>query len=142
MTLQNLLEAKDRIRFQQARNKWIKDGDTNSSYFHKCAERKGCVKEIKGFRINGRWLEGVKEVKEDVKSHFESHFTQNSEYNRLPSEELLGAKLNELERSQLEEKFLIEEIKQAVWECGMDKCPGPDGFNFHFFSDLLECCRG
>jgi len=35
----------------------------------------------------------------------------------------------------------LEEIKQAVWECGSDKSPGPDGFNFRFiktFWDILK----
>nr|GEX74792.1 RNA-directed DNA polymerase, eukaryota [Tanacetum cinerariifolium] len=35
-----------------------------------------------------------------------------------------------------------EEIKRAVWECGTDKAPGPDGFTFGFFRrfwELLEC---
>nr|GEX70371.1 RNA-directed DNA polymerase, eukaryota, reverse transcriptase zinc-binding domain protein [Tanacetum cinerariifolium] len=26
-----------------------------------------------------------------------------------------------------------EELKRAVWDCGMDKSPGPDGFTFGFF---------
>lgn len=71
-TLNNLFEAKDHIQLQQARNKWVREGDTNSSYFHKCVEIRGRAKEIKGFRINGRWLEGVQEVKEGVKHHFEN----------------------------------------------------------------------
>lgn len=41
-----LLEAKDDIRFQQAKSQWVKDGDTNSQYFHKCVERKGRVKKL------------------------------------------------------------------------------------------------
>ncbi|GJW93133.1 hypothetical protein Tco_0172805 [Tanacetum coccineum] len=34
-----------------------------------------------------------------------------------------------------------EEIKKAVWDCGGDRAPGPDGFTFKFitsFWDLLE----
>nr|GFC53423.1 RNA-directed DNA polymerase, eukaryota, reverse transcriptase zinc-binding domain protein [Tanacetum cinerariifolium] len=26
-----------------------------------------------------------------------------------------------------------EEIKRAVWDCGIDKSPGPDGFTFGFY---------
>ncbi|GJW31977.1 RNA-directed DNA polymerase, eukaryota [Tanacetum coccineum] len=33
----------------------------------------------------------------------------------------------------LEMSVSNEEIKKAVWECGTDKAPGPDGFTFGFF---------
>lgn len=51
--LNKLIEFKDHIRFQQARSKWVKEGDTNSSFFHKCVERKGRFRGIKGIRIAG-----------------------------------------------------------------------------------------
>ena len=41
----------------------------------------------------------------------------------------------------LERKFTKDEIKRAVWDCGGDRAPGPDGFTFKFFTsfwDLLE----
>ena len=28
--------------------------------------------------------------------------------------------------------FSDQELKDVVWSCGGDKCPGPDGFNFNF----------
>ncbi|GKB41933.1 RNA-directed DNA polymerase, eukaryota, reverse transcriptase zinc-binding domain protein, partial [Tanacetum coccineum] len=33
----------------------------------------------------------------------------------------------------LEKSVSIEEIKQAVWDCAVDKSPGPDGFTFGFY---------
>ncbi|GKA46649.1 hypothetical protein Tco_0739532 [Tanacetum coccineum] len=33
----------------------------------------------------------------------------------------------------LEKNISCEEIKKAVWECGTNKSPGPDGFTFEFF---------
>nr|GEV59119.1 RNA-directed DNA polymerase, eukaryota, reverse transcriptase zinc-binding domain protein [Tanacetum cinerariifolium] len=30
-------------------------------------------------------------------------------------------------------KILKDEIKKAVWDCGIDKSPGPDGFTFGFY---------
>ncbi|GKB66347.1 RNA-directed DNA polymerase, eukaryota, reverse transcriptase zinc-binding domain protein [Tanacetum coccineum] len=35
-----------------------------------------------------------------------------------------------------------DEIKRAVWDCGIDKCPGPDGFTFIFYRrywKIIEC---
>nr|GFA89131.1 cysteine-rich receptor-like protein kinase [Tanacetum cinerariifolium] len=51
--------------------------------------------------------------------------------NRLSSDQALD----------LERHFSKEEIKGAVWDCGLDKLPGPDGFTFGFYRrywSLLE----
>ena len=32
--------------------------------------------------------------------------------------------------------FSDQELKDAVWSCGGDKCPGPDGFNFNFIKEF------
>ena len=33
----------------------------------------------------------------------------------------------------LEGEVSNEEVKNAVWDCGVDKAPGPDGFTFGFY---------
>ncbi|GJV14676.1 RNA-directed DNA polymerase, eukaryota, reverse transcriptase zinc-binding domain protein [Tanacetum coccineum] len=47
------------------------------------------------------------------------------------------------QRLNLESEVTNVEIKKAVWECGMDKTPGPDGFTFrvfrHFWYLVEEC---
>lgn len=39
-------------------------------------------------------------------------------------------------KKELERKFEGEEIKLALWACGLDKSPGPDCFNFYFFREF------
>lgn len=49
--------------------------------------------------------------------------------------------LSKLEAESLILPFTRGEIEAAVWECGGNKAPGPDGFNFNFFKrfwSLLE----
>lgn len=41
----------------------------------------------------------------------------------------------------LEALFLIMEIKQAVWACGSEKAPGPDGFTHKFFKIFWETIK-
>ncbi|GKG26920.1 hypothetical protein Tco_0402623, partial [Tanacetum coccineum] len=33
----------------------------------------------------------------------------------------------------LEQDITKEEVKRAVWDCGVDKSPGPEGFSFYFY---------
>src|ERR1044072_564640 len=37
--------------------------------------------------------------------------------------------------------FSQDEIKEAVWGCGNDKSPGPDGFNFRFIKNLWDLLK-
>ncbi|GJR58434.1 RNA-directed DNA polymerase, eukaryota, reverse transcriptase zinc-binding domain protein, partial [Tanacetum coccineum] len=38
-----------------------------------------------------------------------------------------------IDKADLEIEVTNEEIKRAVWDCGVDKSPGPDGFTFGFY---------
>ncbi|GJV51843.1 RNA-directed DNA polymerase, eukaryota [Tanacetum coccineum] len=37
------------------------------------------------------------------------------------------------QKAELENVVTKEEIKRAVWDCGIDKSPGPEGFTFGFY---------
>ncbi|GJT92501.1 RNA-directed DNA polymerase, eukaryota, reverse transcriptase zinc-binding domain protein [Tanacetum coccineum] len=41
--------------------------------------------------------------------------------------------LNITKEEDLEQDITKEEVKRAVWDCGVDKSPGPDGFSFYFY---------
>ena len=42
------------------------------------------------------------------------------------------------QREQLTAPFSDQEIKEVVWSCGGDKCPGPDGLNFNFIKEFWD----
>ncbi|KHN06886.1 Transposon TX1 putative 149 kDa protein, partial [Glycine soja] len=43
-------------------------------------------------------------------------------------------KLNQHQNDRLTARFQEEEVKNAIWDCGSDKCPGPDGGNASFIA--------
>lgn len=135
--MNQLLKIKDHIRYQQSRNNWIREGDTNSRFFHKSVESKGRMQRINGLRIDGKWREGVVEVKEGASNFFRKRFEKSESWNSGLPGCLEGAKISESEASLLEHNFTLDEIKEIVWACGLEKCPGLDGSNFHFFRRLL-----
>nr|GEX48664.1 RNA-directed DNA polymerase, eukaryota, reverse transcriptase zinc-binding domain protein [Tanacetum cinerariifolium] len=59
------------------------------------------------------------------------HSLELSQKTKINSE--FPNKLSPEQQSDLENIVTRSEIKKAVWECGTDKSPGPDGFTFGFF---------
>ncbi|XP_076942563.1 uncharacterized protein LOC143612468 [Bidens hawaiensis] len=50
--------------------------------------------------------------------------------------------LSDAERLLLEAPVTLEEIKSAVWSCGSDKSPGPDGFTIGFVKHFWDIIKG
>ncbi|GJR92534.1 RNA-directed DNA polymerase, eukaryota [Tanacetum coccineum] len=52
-----------------------------------------------------------------------------------------NAPIIQLKILELESPISNEDIRTAVWGCGVDKSPGPDGFTFEFFRDNMSLVR-
>nr|GFC71421.1 RNA-directed DNA polymerase, eukaryota, reverse transcriptase zinc-binding domain protein [Tanacetum cinerariifolium] len=67
--------------------------------------------------------------------------TEIESENRVSFDMEFPNSLSRAQQEELESDVTREEIKRAVWDCGVDKSPGPDGFTFGFyrqFWDLVE----
>ncbi|GJS50252.1 RNA-directed DNA polymerase, eukaryota [Tanacetum coccineum] len=63
--------------------------------------------------VDGEWIGGILfSVKQEFRNHFAGQV------------------------SELEAPISNDDIRTAVWGCGVDKSPGPDGFTFEFFAFL------
>ncbi|GJZ34484.1 RNA-directed DNA polymerase, eukaryota [Tanacetum coccineum] len=87
---------------------------------------------IRGIMVDGVWIEDPLKVKREFYQHFSNRFAKpvdqrahiNMEYpNTITLEQQID----------LECDVTKEELKKAVWDCGIDKSPGPDGFTFGFY---------
>lgn len=116
---------------QKASINWDIEWDENSKFFHGSLKQKRRQQSVQGIMIDGMWHTESGVVKNEFLSYFKEKFAKFNP--TLPS---LGnhrfAKLNETEREELQNEVSREEIKTAVWSCGSDKAPGPDGFSFRF----------
>ncbi|GJW79002.1 hypothetical protein Tco_0140684 [Tanacetum coccineum] len=95
---------------QKAKIRWSIEGDENSKYFH---ESKMIFLLIS--RSNFRLPSSSSAV----------DFTFPT---RLSSDQV----------QDLERPVTYEEVKRAVWDCGTNKSPGPDGFSFEFYLFIGE----
>ncbi|GKA06353.1 RNA-directed DNA polymerase, eukaryota [Tanacetum coccineum] len=128
-------EVRDQI--QKAKIKWAIEGDENSKFFHGIINRKRANLSIKGVLVDGDWVDDPNRVKEEFCNYFASRFQDpgprecrlNFTFpNRLNSDQLL----------ELEKPVSCDEIRDAVWDCGTNKSPGPDGFSFEFFRKFWD----
>ena len=120
---------------QKSRIKWLKEGDSNTAFFHKSINFRRHHNAIQGIFIESTWVQQPNLIKEEVVKFFAARFTEE----KFDRPTLDGVQFNTITCSQREEMsapFTDPELKDAVWSCGGDKCPGPDGFNFNFIKEF------
>ena len=116
---------------QRSRVLWAKDGDENSKFFHGSINARRVSNNIMGLSVNGQWVTNPKEIKREVLRFFSRKFVEDM--HDRPKLNCFGLKkLSVAEADLLISPFVEKEIKEAVFSCGGDKAPGPDGFNFRF----------
>ncbi|KAJ9541752.1 hypothetical protein OSB04_028258 [Centaurea solstitialis] len=107
---------------QQAKVNWLLEGDENSAFFHGYLRNRRRHNHMHGLLWNGNWEMDPSTVKGCVLEFFKEKYSDsNSEQNSFS-----------------QAPFLVEEIKQAVWEVGLDKAPSPDGFSFGFIKQFWD----
>ncbi|XP_022041076.1 uncharacterized protein LOC110943648 [Helianthus annuus] len=130
-------KAKD-IR-QKSRVKWAKEGDENTAFFHGMINKRKTCNNIPGLMIDDAWVFKPSEVKKHTLRFFKDRFVEDMCIRpKLVCHDLKC--LTELEAVELVKPFNVNEIKEAIFDCGSDKAPDPDGFNFRFvkrFWDLF-----
>nr|GEU47764.1 RNA-directed DNA polymerase, eukaryota [Tanacetum cinerariifolium] len=100
---------------QKAKIKWFIEGDENSKYYH-----------------DGIWMESPHLVKHEFFEHFKNRFEKPNK-SCILLERNFVKRISLEQNDDLEREVSNEEIKRAVWDCGIDKAPEPDGFTFGFY---------
>nr|GEZ77634.1 RNA-directed DNA polymerase, eukaryota, reverse transcriptase zinc-binding domain protein [Tanacetum cinerariifolium] len=94
-------------------------------------EKKNSLKAAKRERLS-TWIDSPSLVKSEFLSHFKNRFEQPNS-NRLHMNMHFLNTLSSIQVADLECQVSKEEIKKAVWDCGIDKSPGLNGFTFGFY---------
>nr|GEY35437.1 ARID DNA-binding domain-containing protein [Tanacetum cinerariifolium] len=107
-------------------------GDENSKYYHGILNKKRSHLAVRGILVNSTWIDSPCLVKNRFLSHFKSRFDQPG-VSSLHLNIEFHNKLTMDQKTDLECDITRDEIKRAVWDCGIDKSPGLDGFSFGFY---------
>jgi len=135
--LRRLEEKEEAMLKQKSRVEWIKNGDSNSKFFHSKLRWRRGRNDLVGIRIDGSWCEDPISVKSQVKQFFGRRFEAPLEC-KLRLDGVNFSTISECENAMLCGIFTEEEVLEAVSQCGSSKCPGPDGFNFLFIKNNWE----
>ncbi|GJU35841.1 RNA-directed DNA polymerase, eukaryota [Tanacetum coccineum] len=129
--LHSIDKQSDMDAAQRAKVTWAIEGDENSKYFHGIVNKKRRHLAIKGILVDGDWIDDPARVKSEFFKHFANQFSDPG-WSRAPFDGQFSNLLDPIQSNDLESDISNEEIKKAVWDCGSDKSPGPDGFTFDF----------
>ena len=112
---------------QKSRALWLKEGDSNTKFFHRMANARRRRNFISSMTVRGVRLDKEEELKEGIGSYFKSLFEEPD------VESGLFKTLDSLDNEILEGQFLEEEVSKALLDLGGDKVSGPNGFTLAFW---------
>ncbi|GJZ61273.1 RNA-directed DNA polymerase, eukaryota, reverse transcriptase zinc-binding domain protein [Tanacetum coccineum] len=82
--------------------------------------------------LDGDWIVEPSLVKNEFLKHFATRFAAPSS-SSITFDYQFPNRLTPDQIEDLKRNVSYEEIKKAVWDCGISKSPGPDGFTFEFY---------
>ncbi|CAH1439104.1 unnamed protein product [Lactuca virosa] len=130
-------DEEERFLKQKAKIHWLKEGDSNSKYFHKIVKGKAHKNRIESvMNRQGEWLEGEAVYKEFV-DYFQDFLGKEvlCEEIEMPNS-LFVKKLDLIQAVEMVQIVSNEEIKAALFYIDDDKAPGPDGYSAKFFKSM------
>ncbi|GJR86500.1 RNA-directed DNA polymerase, eukaryota [Tanacetum coccineum] len=107
---------------QKAKIKWAIEGDENVKFFHGMLNKKRNQSNIRGIMVNGTWVDDPVQVKREFFEHFRGRFDKPS-VNRACIDTPFPVSLSIDQKEDMERMISKEEVKRAVWDCGVDKSP-------------------
>ena len=128
----------------KARCLWLKDGDKNTSFFHKQAEARKNHNNIREIHFQDHSINNFEEIKLAAHSFFKDLFTEERDtlplLDRYPLSEIPSL-IKEEDNRRLTAPISTEEIRKALHGMNPDKAPGPDGFTVRFYTacwDIIQ----
>jgi exonuclease III len=135
------LKSKDTAIYQSSRSKWLRQGDANSKFFHRCVAARKNINSLMALKVGDIWIESPHHIREVVALYFENHFS-SPVLIRPKLEGVCFPSLSLEENSRLVDCFSEAEIVEVVRSSDGNKSPGPDGFNFAFLKKCWGTIKG
>ncbi|VFQ75326.1 unnamed protein product [Cuscuta campestris] len=139
-----ILATENEINYwkQKANINWMKEGDSNSNFFHSYVKGRRIKSTIRTIdNNNGDPINNSVEIQKLAVDHFSQLFCSKKNINLDPIKEYLEVRVTEADNLELTKVPTGEEIKEVVWNLNPDSAPGPDGFNGNFFKSCWDTVK-
>lgn len=135
-----LLAQEEAFWKQRSKVYWLKDGDTNSHFFHAMASTKKRRNKIMELKTDeGDTVTTHQDICGEANNYFSKLFS--SDVNMLDTTlEYISPRVTEVDNGILLSPFNISEFKKALYSMHSDKAPGPDGLNPAFYKRFWHLC--
>jgi hypothetical protein len=131
--MDELLYREEIMWIQRSRIAWLREGDRNTKYFHRRASwrrKKNSIRKLK--RNDGTWTSARGEMEDMARQFFENLYMSDDHIDPSIITNLLEPCVDEDMNTNLCAPFSDKEISDALFQIGLLKAPGPDGFPTHF----------
>ncbi|GJR01111.1 hypothetical protein Tco_0524095 [Tanacetum coccineum] len=123
---------------QKAKIDWLREGDSNSAYFHKLVKSRTSRSRIDVVTSgNGEIFEND-QVATAFVSYYEMFLGQPGITSGFCATGLFRSRLNEDVALNMTGYVTRQEVKSALFFIGNDKAPGPDGYTVAFFKESWD----
>nr|GEU96327.1 hypothetical protein [Tanacetum cinerariifolium] len=123
---------------QKSKIEWLKEGDSNSAYFHKVVKSRVSRSRIDVVTdANGVVFQNEKVVDAFI-SHYEVFLGQPGTTNDMDTNNLFQTRLTADDALNTVRVKSDQEVKEAMFSIGNDKSPGPDGYTAAFFKEAWD----
>ncbi|OMO61797.1 reverse transcriptase [Corchorus capsularis] len=130
--LKEMWTREEQYWFQRSRIKWLREGDANTNFFHQTTvERKQFNKILSLKAEDGSWIEKEKDIVSSFEQFYSELFTSNGSKNWDQVLLHVPKKVTDQMNEDMVKEVSDEEIKEAAFELGATKAPGPDGHMLH-----------
>jgi hypothetical protein len=138
--LSKVLKQEEEYWKQRSKTHWLRDGDSNTKFFHAMASaRRKRNKIVKLCNNEGDITNDQSGMCNIAKEYFENLFKKaNNEDDEVTN--LMCGRVTDEDNHSLIREFRIEEFKEALFSMHSDKAPGPDGLNPAFYKRFWELC--
>ena len=120
---------------QRSRITWLREGDSNTKFFHQRATRRRMKNKIvKLNRLDGSECTNVNELHGMARDYYCNLFEYEGTSNMHLILDHVCRKVTDDMNNFLCAPFTENEVKIALFQMCPTKSPGPDGFPAHFFS--------
>ena len=138
-----LLEQEEVYWLQRSHETWLLKGDSNTEYFHKCANGRKRKNLVISLEKDGELIEGDENLLKHASEYYSELFGPVPQHDIHMDCSIWNNtfKLSETDNDALCRPFSETEIKASLFQMEKNKAPGPDKIPIEFFQKCWNIVR-